>query len=321
MRDEVAFFQAVRVGLVKLATAKGSGGPALGHAIRQIIANAVVTESVIDVFEAAGLRKPDLSILSGEFLAEVAGMAHKNLAAALLQRLLEDEVRARSKRNVVQGKRFSEMLAQAIARYQSRAMGVVELIDELLEMARAMEGAGRAGDAVTRAARAFVTPEGRPSELALAVEAVVPDRNSFSHGVTASEESLAADEAPLHALWRRITQALAPLAGCELVSRAGVLDLPDAAGVIPYQLRVHQGPSDRFPIVTRPLAAKLEARWCYLLRPGAAALALDPVVACEPDESAGSPTLFLARTLSFEAGARVEAMAVATTTKRKLAVP
>ncbi len=176
-------------------------------------------------------------------------------------------------------------------------------------------------DAVTRAARAFVTPEGRPSELALAVEAVVPDRNSFSHGVTASEESLAADEAPLHALWRRITQALAPLAGCELVSRAGVLDLPDAAGVIPYQLRVHQGPSDRFPIVTRPLAAKLEARWCYLLRPGAAAPALDPVVACEHDESAGSPTLFLARTLSFEAGARVEAMAVATTTKRKLAVP
>ncbi len=536
VRDEVAFFQAVRVGLVKLATPRGGGSTAIGHAIRQIIASAVVTHAVVDVFEAAGLRKPDLSVLSEEFLAEVEGMAHKNLAAALLQRVLDDEIRARSRRNVVEGRRFSDLLAKAIARYQSRAIDVLDLAHELrglavdlresarrgealsltreesafydalaqnqsardvmgdpslatltalvrknatidwqnkrsvqaklrslvkrllrergyppdqqasatelvLEQAKALginfvagaadrsddvekddaaepppptattaaptgtprplpypiavfdamvaaqvtpmlrvktrrdgieralaflvglvlstlrEAAGGArspevlallkdvfgrpismgtwltlawrlgarlpadaADPVTRAARAFVTPEGKASELTRALEAVVTDRNDFSHGVTASESAFAADEAPLHALWHRLCDALAPLAACELVSPAAVLDAPDATGTMLYQVRVHQGSSDRFPVDTRRIAGSLHAPWCYLLRPDATPLALDPVVACLHDDGTGAAALFLARTLSFDAGAKVDAMAVASSSKARLVV-
>jgi len=115
VRDEVAFHQAVRAGLIKLETGRSTRTGDLSHAVRQIVANAVVPTEIIDVFEVAGLERPDISILSPEFLADVRNMKHKNLAAALLQRLLQDEVTAREQRNVVQGRRFSEMLEAALS--------------------------------------------------------------------------------------------------------------------------------------------------------------------------------------------------------------
>lgn len=146
VRDEVAFFQAVKVGLIKLASGRRPPSADLGHAVRQIVANAIVTDEVIDVFDAAGLPKPDISILSPEFLAEVHGMKHKNLAAALLRRLLEDEVRARTGRNVVQARKFSELLERAIARYQNRTIESVQVIEELIEIARQFRDADKKGE-------------------------------------------------------------------------------------------------------------------------------------------------------------------------------
>jgi len=116
IRNEVAFYQAVRAGLQKIEGGRRAPGEDLQHAVRQIVANALVTTEIVDIFAAAGLERPDISILSPEFLAEVEGMKHKNLAAALLARLLQDQVRAREQRNVVQGKRFSQMLEDALRR-------------------------------------------------------------------------------------------------------------------------------------------------------------------------------------------------------------
>jgi hypothetical protein len=148
IRDEVAFFQAVRAGLVKLSAGRRPPGADLAHAVRQIVANAIVTDEVIDVFAAAGLAKPDISILSPEFLVEIQDMKHKNLAAAVLKRLLEDEVRARMQHNVVQGRKFSELLEAAIRRYQSRSIESVEVIEELLDLARQMREAEVRGEAM-----------------------------------------------------------------------------------------------------------------------------------------------------------------------------
>jgi type I restriction enzyme R subunit len=146
IRNEVAFHQAVRAGLVKLETGKSTSGADLSHAIRQIVANAVVPTDVMDVFAVAGLPKPDISILSKEFLAEVQGMKHKNLAAALLKRLLQDEVRTRQQSNVVVGRKFSEMLEAALNRFRTRAVSTVQVIEELIELAHAMS----AGDAAEK---------------------------------------------------------------------------------------------------------------------------------------------------------------------------
>ena len=146
IRDEVGFFQAVRAGLVKGSGGDGKAPGDFDYAIRQIVANAVVSEKVIDIFAAAGLRNPDLSILSDEFLEEVRGMQHKNLAVELLRRLLRDELKLRSKHNLVQSRSFSEMLEQAVRRYQSRAIETVQVIEELIELAKEMKSAEKRGD-------------------------------------------------------------------------------------------------------------------------------------------------------------------------------
>lgn len=149
VREEVAFFQAVKAGLMKLASGRRPPSADLGHAVRQIVANAIVSEDVIDVFAAAGLPKPDISILSAEFLAEVRGMKNKNLAAALLRRLLEDEVTSRARRNVVQARRFSELLEKAVARYQGRAIEGAHVVDALIEIAKQFREADNIGETLT----------------------------------------------------------------------------------------------------------------------------------------------------------------------------
>ncbi len=146
IRDEVAFFQTVKAALVKTDKAKHTPQEDLDHAIRQIVAGAIAPQGVIDVFEAAGLKKPDISLLSEEFLAEVREMPQRNLAVELLQKLLNDELRIRSPRSLVQSRKFSEMLEVALRKYQARAILTAQVIEELIELARQMREAQRRGE-------------------------------------------------------------------------------------------------------------------------------------------------------------------------------
>ena len=136
IRDDVGFFQAVRAQLVKHAPGERKTDEELDHAIRQIVSKAVVSDEVVDIFAAAGLKKPDISILSDEFLAEVRGMPQRNLAVELLQRLLKGEIRTRSRKNVVLARSFAEMLEQTIRRYENRAIEAAQVIEELIKLAR-----------------------------------------------------------------------------------------------------------------------------------------------------------------------------------------
>ncbi|MCY4623569.1 MAG: type I restriction endonuclease subunit R [Chloroflexi bacterium] len=146
IRDDVAFFQAVRTALTKRAEALAKPEDELELAVRQIISRAVASEGVVDIFAAAGLDKPDISVLSEEFLAEVQGMPHRNLAVELLQKLLRGEVAARRRQNVVQARSFAEMLEQSLRRYQNRAIEAAQVIEELIQLAREMREANARGE-------------------------------------------------------------------------------------------------------------------------------------------------------------------------------
>ena len=148
IRDDVGFFQAVRAVLAKGTPGEHKSDEELEHAIRQIISRAMVSEGVIDIFAAAGLKKPDISILSDEFLAEVRGMPQRNLAVELLQKLLSGEIKARSKRNVVQGRSFAALLEQAVRLYQSRAIETAQVIETLIQLAKDMRAANARGEAL-----------------------------------------------------------------------------------------------------------------------------------------------------------------------------
>ncbi len=146
IRDEVAFFQAVQAVLAKRAPGDARPEEEIDHAVRQIISRAVASEGVVDIFAAAGLEKPDISILSDEFLAEVRGMPRKNLAVELLQKLLRGELRIRRRKNLVQARSFSEMLEQTLRRYQNRAIEAAQVIEELIALARDMREANARGE-------------------------------------------------------------------------------------------------------------------------------------------------------------------------------
>ncbi len=146
IRDEVGFYQAVRAVLAKGTPGERKTDEELEHAIRQIVSTAVVSDAVVDIFAAAGLRRPDISILSDEFLAEVPGMPQRNLAVELLQKLLKGEIRSRAKRNVVQARSFAEMLEQALRKYQNRAIETARVIEELIQLAKEMREAGQRGE-------------------------------------------------------------------------------------------------------------------------------------------------------------------------------
>ena len=146
IRDDVAFFQAVQAVLAKRAPGDARPEEELDHAVRQIISRAVAPEGVVDIFAAAGLQKPDISILSDEFLAEVRGMPQRNLAVELLQKLLKGEVGSRRRRNVVQARSFAEMLEQTIRKYQNRAIEAAQVIEELIQLAKEMREANARGE-------------------------------------------------------------------------------------------------------------------------------------------------------------------------------
>ncbi len=148
IRDEVAFFQSVQAALTKRTPAEGRPPEELDHAVRQILAQAITPEGVVDIFAAAGLSKPDISILSEEFLAEVCDLPHKNLSVEILQRLLKGEISYLRRRNLVQGRAFSEMLEQTLRRYQNRTIEAAQVIEELIALAREMRAARARGESL-----------------------------------------------------------------------------------------------------------------------------------------------------------------------------
>jgi type I restriction enzyme R subunit len=147
VREEVAFMQAVKVILTKRELSdKKKTNEERELAVRQIISSAVVSEKVVDVFEAVGLEKPNIGILDEAFLAEVRNLPERNLAVELLERLLEGEIKSRFASNVVQEKKFSEMLANVVTRYQNRAIETAQVIEELIDMAKKFRAAATRGD-------------------------------------------------------------------------------------------------------------------------------------------------------------------------------
>ncbi len=148
IRDDVGFFQAVRAVLAKGTPGEGKTDEELDLAIRQIISKAVVSDQVVDIFAAAGLKKPDISILSEEFLAEIRGMPQRNLAVELLRKLLAGEIKTRGKRNVVQARSFADLLEQTVRKYQNRAIETALVIEELIALAKDMRAADARGEAL-----------------------------------------------------------------------------------------------------------------------------------------------------------------------------
>lgn len=146
LRAEVQLFQTVKAGLVKTTVVRQTPEYELDHAIRQIVDRAIAPEGVIDVFEAAGLRKPDISILEDRFLGEVRQMPQRNLAVELLRKLLHDEIKHRARKNLVRSRSFAEMLEEAIRRYQARAIEAAQVIEELIAIAKEMQAAQARGE-------------------------------------------------------------------------------------------------------------------------------------------------------------------------------
>lgn len=147
IRDDVGFFQAVRAALSKSATGeKQRSAEEIESAIRQIISRAVTSDEVIDLYASAGIKKPDISILSDEFLEEVRGMPHKNLAVELLRKLLQNEIKVREKKFLMQSRSFAGLLEQSLRKYQNRAIETAAVIEELIELAREMREAVNRGD-------------------------------------------------------------------------------------------------------------------------------------------------------------------------------
>ena len=146
IRDDVGFFQAVQAALSKRTAGEARPEEDLDLAVRQIVSRAVASEGILDIFAEDGLNKPDISVLSDEFLAEVQGMPQRNLAVELLQKLLRGEVAIRSRSHVVQARSFAEMLEQTLRRHQNRAIEAAQVIEELIQLAREMREATARGE-------------------------------------------------------------------------------------------------------------------------------------------------------------------------------
>lgn len=146
IKDEIGFFQAVKARLTKFEpTGSGKSDAEIETAIRQIVDKAVVSEEIVDIFDAAGIKKPDISILSDEFLEGIKGMERKNIALELLKKLLNDEIKTRTRKNFIQSKKFSEMLENAIRKYQNNLLTTAQVIDELIMLAKDIRESGKRG--------------------------------------------------------------------------------------------------------------------------------------------------------------------------------
>ena len=148
-KDEIAFFQAVKARIQKFDTGAQTGGKSdyeIETAIKQVVDQAIVSEQVVDIFDAAGIKKPELSVLDDDFLEEMRDMKHKNLALEVLKKLLNDEIKIRSKHNVVQSRSLMEMLESSIKRYQNNLITAAEIIQEMIDLAREIKVADKRGE-------------------------------------------------------------------------------------------------------------------------------------------------------------------------------
>jgi len=146
IRDDLSFFQALHAALVKSTGADERPGEEMEHAIRQLVSRAIAPEGVVDIFAAAGLGSPDISILSEEFLAEVQNLPQRNLAVELLHKLLRGEIGKRRKKNIVQARSFAKMLENSLRAYRNRSLETAEVIEALIQLAREMREAQRLGE-------------------------------------------------------------------------------------------------------------------------------------------------------------------------------
>jgi type I restriction enzyme R subunit len=146
IRDEVGYFQTVRAQLMKSDPGRGGSDEELDLAVRQIVSKAVSTDEVVDIFAVAGLEHPDVSVLDDRFLAEVRDMPRRNLAVEMLEKLLRDEVKVRFRRNLVESRRFSEMLQSAVVQYQNRAVTSAQVLEELITLAKEIREAKDRGE-------------------------------------------------------------------------------------------------------------------------------------------------------------------------------
>ncbi len=147
LRDDIGFFQAIKTRLMKFSTTgTGASKVDVETAIKQIVDNALVSEGVIDIFSAAGMEKPNISAFSDDFFDEVRNMKHKNLAVELLKKLLNDELKVQMKRNLIKGKKLSEMLSGAIKRYQNQILTAAQVIDELMKIAKEVRAENERGE-------------------------------------------------------------------------------------------------------------------------------------------------------------------------------
>jgi len=148
VRDDVAFFQAVRAALVKSSVDADRTAEDVESAIRQILSRAVVSDKVVDIFAAAGLKRPDISVLDEAFLAEVKDLPQKNLAIELLRKLIHDELKTGMRKNLVQSRSFAEMLERTINAYQNRTLESAEVISELIKLAQEIRASQKRGDSL-----------------------------------------------------------------------------------------------------------------------------------------------------------------------------
>jgi type I restriction enzyme R subunit len=144
--DDVAFFQALRANLVKNTESMAKPEEEYESAIKQIVTAAITTEKVVDLYAQAGIKNPDISILSDDFLTEIRGMPQKNLAMELLRKLLNNEIKTRQKKNLIQSRSFAEMLEKTITKYNNNAIQTVEVINELIELAKKIKAADQRGE-------------------------------------------------------------------------------------------------------------------------------------------------------------------------------
>jgi type I restriction enzyme R subunit len=278
IRDDVAFFQAVRAALAKSGAPSPKPEADLDHAIRQLVSQAVASDQVIDIFAAAGLQKPDLSILSEEFLAEVRGLPQRNLAVELLRKLLNEEIKTRSRKNLVQSRSFAEMLEKSIRAYQNRALETAQVIEELIALAKQMREADLRGEklGLTEEEIAFydaletndsaVKVLGDETLRTIARELVQAVRSNVTIDWTVKESV----RAKLRVMVKRVlkkygyppdkqekaTQTV--LQQAELLGRAWAEEAPEAAAVLPFR-RVTPREEDKYrtcvPLLTLKAAA------------------------------------------------------------------
>jgi len=146
IKDEVGFFQAIKSAIAKNTLTKAKDVELFDSAIKQILSKAIISDRVVDIFAAAGLKKPDISILSEDFLSEVKEIPQKNLAFEMLKKLLNDEIKIRMRKNLIQGKSFMEMLDKAIKKYTNRTIEAAEVIEELIELAKKVKESDKRGE-------------------------------------------------------------------------------------------------------------------------------------------------------------------------------